>query len=143
MLVRTFFTSSRARGARRARAGHRTGIAPREATTACNTAQHPPSSWLDAKGNRAAPGAGCLPLALAGHVGASAHSPPRPDRTGQRAATPAVAREVTERRHPSGVPHCEALQDHGQGRTSSLRCGRSTLTVTLDRDSTGAYRRDG
>jgi hypothetical protein len=66
-----------------------------------------------------------------------------------RATARAVRRNVSSsaRGHGGGPsllrPHREALQDHGQGRTSSLRCGLSTLTVSLGRNSIGAYRRDG
>jgi len=78
----TFSTYSRARGARRTVAGRRTGIAPREPTADSNAAQHPPAAGRPPGGNRDAPGAGCLPLALAGHVGAGEHSSPASHRSG-------------------------------------------------------------
>jgi len=45
------------------------------------------------QGDRDAPGAGCLPSAPSGHVGAVAQlKPPAADHTGRRAATSAVVR---------------------------------------------------
>jgi hypothetical protein len=139
-LVTTLSTSSRARGARRVRAGDRTGIAPREATADLLGGAALARSWLAARDTRATPGAGCLPLALRA-TSAPTHTYPRGRPYGQLAATSAVARAVTERAIPPGL-HYEALQDHGQGR--SLRSRRSAQT--LDRGScqgfSGAYRRN-
>ena len=131
------------KGARSApsRAGHCDGLAPHDATADCNAAQRQPGSWLAATGSCSARRR--LPsFGPPGHVGADAHSPPRPTARATRRNVNGGAR--SRGGGPSlRRPHSEALQAHGQGRTSSLRCGRSTLTVSLDRDSIGAYRRNG
>jgi hypothetical protein len=62
--------------------GHRYAKAPRDGGADCVAAQHPPIAGWPLGGDRGAPGAGCLPLASSGHVGADAHSSPAADRTG-------------------------------------------------------------
>ena len=89
------------------------------------------------QGDRDAPGAGCLPLAPSGHVGAVAQLSPAGRPHGRRAATSAVVRALQE--GPSlRRPHPEALQDQAQGRAcgASLRFApRRPLRLSLDRDS--------
>ena len=127
--VTTCSTSSRARGARRAGAGHRTGIAPREGTADCKAAQHPPAAgWPPEDPCRA--GRRLPSFGPSGHVGAGAHSPPRPTARATRRNVSGGARghgaEPSLRR-----PHCEALQDHGS-RSYVLA---SLRALHLDRES--------
>ncbi len=87
--------------------------APRDGGADCVAAQHPPiAGWPPVV--TVALGAGCLPLAPSGHVGAGAHSPS--GRLHRRcAATSAVVRRVADGAIPP-APDPEALQDRGQGR---------------------------
>jgi hypothetical protein len=139
--VKTFFTVIK--GARSApdRAGRHTGMAPRDAPlTEWRRSTRP--QLAGRRGNPYRAGRRLPSFGPSGHVGAGAHSPPRSTAQATRRNFSGGARGHGAR--PSlRRPHCEALQDHGQGRTSPLRCGRSTLTVSLGRDSIGAYRRDG
>jgi hypothetical protein len=74
----------------------------------------PVAGWRDRE-TVARQGAGCLPLAPSGHVGADAHSVPGSPPHGQLAATSAVARGAARAAIPP-APDPEALQDRGQGR---------------------------
>ena len=102
-------------------------------------------SWSASGGNRDAPGAGCLPLALAGHVGAGEHSSPAGHRSGSSPQHRQWRAESRRRAIPP-APHREALQDQPLGRSlRSRRCAMPSapLRLSLGRDSLGANRRDG
>jgi hypothetical protein len=111
--------------------------APRDSDADCGAAQSPPvAGWRP--GDRGAPGAGCLPLAPSGHVGADAHSPPQPIARAVRRNVSGGARLQTG---PSlRRPHPEALQDQPQGRAcgaSLCFAERRPLRLSLVRDSRG------
>ena len=143
--VTTFSTSSRARGARRAVAGRRTGIAPREPTADSNAAQHPPAAGRP-PGGRPWRAGRRLP----------SFGPGGPRRRRRALTPPATARAARPnigsgaRGHGGGPslrrPHREALQDQPLGRSlRSRRCAMplAPLRLSLGRDSLGANRRDG
>ena len=86
-------------------------------------------------GDRGAPGAGCLPLAPSGHVGADAHSPPRPTTWAARRNVSGGARGLQT--GPSlRRPHSEALRARGQDRSLALASLRDPFGP-LDRSAAG------
>ena len=117
-VVRTLSTTLRARGARRAGLAAVHAGAPRDRCADCGAALHPPAAgWPP--GDRDAPGAGCLPLAPSGHVGAVAHSTPRPTARAARRNVSGGARAARGAIPPAPDP--EALQDQRQGRSLRSR----------------------
>ena len=129
--VRTFLTSSRARGARRAGAGRCTGIAPREATADCKAAQHPPAAGWPPEGTvqRRAPAAFLWPF---GPRLAGAHSPPRPTAWATRRNVSGGARG-----HGAGHPSGARIMKPCKIAVQSARCARVAARSlgTLDSES--------
>ena len=115
--MRSFFTGIQGRAERAGPAGRRTCRSAARPQALTVGGAHPPAAgWPP--GERDAPGAGCLPLAPSGHVGAVAHSTPRPT---ARAARRNVSGGARAARGPSlRRPHPEALQLAVKG----ARCAR-------------------
>ncbi len=94
MLVRTFHTSSRARGARRTRLATAPGSAPREDAADPDAAQLPPVTGRASEGRRCAPGRRLPLLGPPGHGGIGARAVPRPPALAGRRNDQRQAREL-------------------------------------------------
>src|SRR5262249_30989801 len=108
--------------------------APRDSGADCRAAQRPRIAGWPSE-DRGAPGAGCLPLAHSGHVGAGAHSALATDHMGsapQRHRWRAGLQTAPSLRRP----HSEALRARGQDRSRALASLRDPFGP-LDRSATG------
>jgi len=96
-------------------AGRRSGeSAARQRRWLSSGAAAPIAGWPPE--DRGAPGAGCLPLAPSGHVGAGAHSTPATNHMGS--APQRQRRRAGLQTGPSlRRPHSEALRARGQDRS--------------------------
>ena len=108
--------------------------APRDNGADCRAAQRPPIAGWPPE-DRGAPGAGCLPLAPSGHVGAGAHSPPA---TGHMGSAPQRQRWRAGRQTGPSLrrPHSQALRARGQDRSLTLASLRDPFGP-LDRSAAG------
>jgi len=108
--------------------------APRDNGDGCRAAQRPPIAGWPPE-DRGAPGAGCLPLAPSGHVGAGAHLVPATEHMGsapQRQRWRAGLQTGPSLRRP----HSEALRARGQDRSLALASLRDPFGP-LDRSAAG------
>ena len=128
-LVTTRSISSRARGARRADGSRRTSGTPRDSCAGRERRSIRPQ-LVGHQGDRNAPGADCLTLALRATSAPARTQPRAADRTGS-AATSAPAHELQE--VPSlRRPYREALQDRRPGRSRRCAIPSGPWTASLD-----------